>query len=450
MSQHPLQPTPPPVAPAPSESARRVIVIGAGVAGLVVARDLARAGIPVTVVEASDRVGGQLAAIRIAGVDLDAAAESFATRGGAVEALAVELGLGGDIVRPLESPAWLIGRRGRSRPLPAASVLGIPADPRAADVVHAVGRLAAWRARMDDVMPLWHPESYSTVGDLVRRRMGAGVLRQLVAPVVRGVYSAAPDDLALDLVSPGMRDALRATGSLGGAVQRLRAASPAGSQVAGLRGGMHRLAAALDRDARAAGARIVLGARVTRADDSGVRLDSGERLEGRVISAAAAATGPAVRTRTITVAIAVVDSADLDAAPRGTGALIEDGVAGIAARAFTHSSAKWQWLADELPPQRHVVRLSYDEMPADPDRTVLADLRAITGARIDRLVELDARTWTRTLEAPPVAMDQDAVGEAASITGLASIVAGSRATARALAERLSTDVKAARSGGAEG
>ncbi|MET0830305.1 MAG: FAD-dependent oxidoreductase, partial [Microbacterium sp.] len=166
MSQHPLQPTPPPVAPAPSESARRVIVIGAGVAGLVVARDLARAGTPVTVVEASDRVGGQLASIRIAGVDIDAAAESFATRGGAVEVLAAELGLGGDIVRPLESPAWLIGRRGRSRPLPAASVLGIPADPRAPDVVHAVGRLAAWRARLDDVMPLRHPESYSTVGDL--------------------------------------------------------------------------------------------------------------------------------------------------------------------------------------------------------------------------------------------------------------------------------------------
>ena len=97
-----------------------------------------------------------------------------------------------------------------------------------------------------------------------------------------------------------------------------------------------------------------------------------------------------------------------------------------------------------------MVRLSYDEMPDDPEVTVLADLRAITGARIDRLVELDVRTWTRTLEARPAPIGQDAVGEAASTTGLASIVAGSRATARALAERLSTDVKAARTGGAEG
>ena len=157
-----------------------------------------------------------------------------------------------------------------------------------------------------------------------------------------------------------------------------------------------------------------------------------------------------MRTRTIVVAIAVVDATDLDNAPRGTGALVEEGADGISARAFTHSSAKWRWLAEELPPGRHVVRLSYDGMPDEPETTVLTDLRAITGARIDAVVGLDVRTWTRTLEAHPVADDLDAVGEAASTTGLASIVAGARQTARAIAERISTDVRAARPGGAEG
>ena len=425
-------------------------MVGAGVAGLVVARDLARAGIAVTVVEASDRVGGQLAAIRVAGVEVDAGAESFATRGGVVEALAAELGLVADIVRPLESPAWLVGRRGRSHPLPAAGVLGIPADPRAPDVVSAVGAVAAWRARLDALVPLRDPDSYRTVGDLVRRRMGRGVLRRLVAPVVRGIYSTTPDSLPLQLASPGMRDALRATGSLGAAVTRLRAASPAGSQVGGIRGGVHRLAAALAEDARAHGARIVLGARVSSADAAGVRLHGGERVEGRVVFAAPGVASAAARTRTIVVAIAVVDSADLDRAPRGTGALVEQGAEGISARAFTHASAKWPWLANELPAGRHLVRLSYDGMPDEPEKTVLADLRAITGARIDGLVGLDVRTWTRTLESQPVAGDQDAVGEAASITGLASIVGNARETARAIAERITTDARAARPGGAEG
>jgi oxygen-dependent protoporphyrinogen oxidase len=435
-------------------------VVGAGAAGLIVARDLARAGIAVTVVEASDRVGGQLAAVRVGGVEVDAGAESFATRGGAVPALVGELGLGDDIVRPLESPAWLVGPRGRSYPLPVASVLGIPVDPRASDVARVIGAAGVRRSRFDAIAPLRDPQSYRTLGDLVRRRMGSRVLNRLVAPVVRGVYSTTPDALPLELASPGMRDALRAAGSLGAAVGMLRAASPAGSQVGGIRGGVHRLAASLADDARAHGARILLSERVVRTGDTGVLLESGGRVQGRVVFAAADLAAPVVRTRSIVVAVAVVDAADLDHAPRGTGALVEQGAEGITARAFTHSSAKWSWIADQLPPGRHAVRLSYDGMPDDPEKTVLSDLRAISGARIDRLVDLDVRTWTRTLESQPVADGVDAVGEAGSRTGLASIVTDARQTAGRIAEHISTertstagistDVNAAPSGGAEG
>jgi oxygen-dependent protoporphyrinogen oxidase len=433
MQPQPESPTPP----------MHVIVIGAGVAGLMVARDLARAGIAVTVAEASDRVGGQLASLRIAGLVVDAAAESFATRGGAVEALAVELGLGDEVIRPKDAPAWLIGATG-AHPLPAASVLGIPTDPHARDVIEVIGPLAAWRAGIDSMLPMRRPESYRSVGDLVRRRMGTTVLERLVAPVVRGVYSTAPGELPLDRA--GLGAALQGAGSLGAAVRRLRAASPAGSQVAGVRGGMHRLAAALERDARAAGARILLNARVLRSGDGTATLEGGEVLRGRVVSAAAEFAGAPVRSRAITVATAVVDAAGLDGDPRGTGALVEEGAAGITARALTHSSAKWAWLRQQLPPHRHVVRLSYDEEPDDPETTVAADLRAITGAPIDRILELDLRTWTRTLDAAPPAAGEDAVGEAASVTGLASIVPAARATA----DRISADVRAEGSAGAEG
>lgn len=444
--------TPPPVSPAsqpppasPRAATGPVIVVGAGIAGLIVARDLARAGVAVTVVEAAQRVGGQLGSIRMAGLDLDAAAESFATRGGAVADLASELGLASDVVLPQAAPAWLIGARGRAHPLPAASVLGIPADPRADDVVAVIGRRAAWRAGLDAVMPMRRPEAYRTLGDLVRRRMGKRVRDALVAPVVRGVYSTTPDALTLPLASPGLPVALRSSRSLSEAVGRLRAASPAGSQVAGIRGGVHRLATALERDARASGARILLGSRVASADADGVVLTGGERLHGRVVTAAAEVGGPPRRVRSIAVAIAIVDASGLDAAPRGTGALIEHGADGISARAFTHSSAKWSWLADALPAGRHAVRLSYDGMPDDPEAAVTSDLQAITGVRIDRLLELDVRIWSRTLEAQRPPDGVDACGEAASVTGLASIVPA----ARQLARRISTDVKAA-PGGAEG
>ncbi|MES1169769.1 MAG: protoporphyrinogen oxidase, partial [Leifsonia sp.] len=72
----------------------------------------------------------------------------------------------------------------------------------------------------------------------VRRRMGPAVLEQLVAPVVRGVHSTSPDELPLDRAAPGLASALAREGSLSHAVASLRERSPAGSQVAGIRGGV--------------------------------------------------------------------------------------------------------------------------------------------------------------------------------------------------------------------
>ncbi|MBN9199825.1 MAG: FAD-dependent oxidoreductase, partial [Microbacterium chocolatum] len=112
-----------------------VHVVGGGVAGLVLARRLARGGADVVVHEASDRLGGTVAAHEIAGIVMDAGAESFATRGGTVSALIDELGLAGDLVRPEPVSAWLQPARGDAAPLPATALLGIPGDPRAEDVV---------------------------------------------------------------------------------------------------------------------------------------------------------------------------------------------------------------------------------------------------------------------------------------------------------------------------
>ena len=55
----------------------------------------------------------------------------------------------------------------------------------------------------------------------------------------------------------------------------------------------------------------------------------------------------------------VLDAPELGAAPRGTGVLVVAGTPGVAAKALTHSTAKWPWLADAAGPGRHVVRLSY-------------------------------------------------------------------------------------------
>ena len=98
-----------------------------------------------------------------------------------------------------------------------------------------------------------------SLGDLVRRRMGPRVLDSLVAPVVLGIHSRHPDELEVDRVAPGLRKAIARTGSLSRAVLSLRAAAPAGSAVAGIDGGIHRIVDALVADLRQRGVSVRTG-----------------------------------------------------------------------------------------------------------------------------------------------------------------------------------------------
>lgn len=416
----------------------RVVVVGAGIAGLIVARDLIRAGATVTLLEASESLGGQTVAVEVGGVEVDAGAESFATRSDAVAELAWELGL--DAVQPLEAPAWLIDAAGRAAPLPAASLLGIPASPLAEDVLASIGARGAWRAQLDKLMPMLRPDKYGSLADLVRRRMGRRVLDRLVEPVVRGVHSTSADSLDLDTASSELKPALRRTGSLAAAVAEIRATSPAGSQVGGVLGGIRRIAERLAEQVDLFGVDIRTGVRVVSVESDRVVTADGERIAGRVVVAAPGLASEPVRQREIVVAIASVEAVGLDAAPRGTGALVAPGAPGISARAMTHTSAKWAWVRAALDERqgrtdhhRHIVRLSYDGLPEDPEGRVLADLRAITGADV-RLEDLAVRRWVRTLASAPVddASGPLVVGEAASGTGLATIVPRARALAAEL------------------
>lgn len=386
-------------------------VVGGGISGLVVARRLAMAGRPVTLLEASDRLGGTVAAHIVGGVDLDAGAESFAVRGGTVAALARELGLGDEVVAPSEAGAWLQPASGAAVHLPETSILGIPGTPLSADVIAVVGTRGAMRAQLDAVIPsLWARKSL-TLGRLVRRRMGSALLERLVAPVVHGVHSVHPDELDLDRV-PGLRSAFGREGSLAAAVRFLRDAAPPGSAVAGIRGGVHRLVTELAADLATYGVDVRLGRRVRGVDG----------LDGTVVLAAPLDPSPG---RRIVLATLVVEAPELDSAPRGTGVLVAGGAPGIRARALTHSTAKWEWLRERAA-GRHVLRLSYDDEPADLEATARADASALLGVAIPEPVGFARVEWTRR---GPGAAD---VGEAVAGSGLAGIVAQAEARAEEL------------------
>ena len=378
---------------------KTAIVAGGGISGLLAARELSIAGCAVTVLEAGDTWGGCVGSHVVAGLTLDSGAESFATRSSAVADLAAELGLGEKIVVPRPGGAWVQLPDG-PRELPKTGVLGIPANPWDPEVRRSLGFLGSLRASLDKVLPsaVGTSADVTSVASLVRIRMGRRVLERLVAPVVGGVHSADPGLLDVDMVAPGLRAGLRRHGSLAAAVAAQRgtpsdassAAAPspakAGSAVAGLEGGMHTLISALLGDLRDRGVTLLHGRRADAVarTPAGWRVTAGHEtydagllvlgldgpaavglLETAVpgLSGKAPESGPDVRLVTL-----VVDLPELDRRPRGTGILVAPQTPGIEAKALTHATAKWDWLAAAAGPGTHVLRLSYGRIDGSASR----------------------------------------------------------------------------------
>ncbi|HWK78647.1 protoporphyrinogen/coproporphyrinogen oxidase [Microbacterium sp.] len=395
---------------------RHVVVIGGGIGGLVAARECAKVGMRVTLLEAADELGGAIRRADLDGVRVDAGAESYATRGGHVRDLLDELGLSDRIVTPNPAGAWLVGAPGvDAAPLPKGGILGIPSNPFADDVRRIIGWGGAWRAYVDRLRPPLTIGQERSLGALVAKRMGAKVRDLLVAPVTAGVYSADPDDVDTEVAAPGLNEALTRAGSLSGGVAQLladradraaRAKKAPGSAVEGIAGGMSLLVDALAADLGELGAVVRTGAIVEtleRADAGwmvGLALatpegatteaalaaadadEQGEMIEADAVIVAAeepaaralltahvAGLGAQGEAPQIEIVSLLLHSPALDAAPRGTGVLTVPG--SHTAKALTHSSAKWGWVLESAG-GRHVVRVSFGAQ-GEPAATAALD-----------------------------------------------------------------------------
>ncbi|WP_336644490.1 protoporphyrinogen/coproporphyrinogen oxidase [Microbacterium sp. USHLN186] len=381
---------------------QHVVVIGGGIGGLVAARECAKVGMRVTVLEAASTLGGSIRSAQLGGIVVDVGAESFATRGGHVRALVDELGLGDEVVAPQGGGAWLSGiPDAPDAPLPVGSLLGIPANPFQDDVRRIIGWRGAWRAYMDRLRPPLTIGHERSLGRLVSARMGRRVHDRLVAPVTAGVYSANPDDVDTDVAAPGLNAALTRVGSLSGAVGLLaaeRKGKAPGAAVLGIRGGMGRLVEALRNDLLGYGVEVHTGVQATRLDRDGknwtVQTAPAEDAPGedtpgedatadgttvvRATSESLTATAVIVATAEpparqlidahvsglptssaapeIEIITLLLDAPELDTAPRGSGVLTVPG--SHTAKALTHSTAKWGWVRDAAS-DRHLVRVSF-------------------------------------------------------------------------------------------
>lgn len=456
--------------------AAEIVVVGGGVAGLVIAWEAARAGRSVIVCESADDTGGMLRRGRLAGIDIDLGAESFAIRTSGVTDLVADFAAAAlplSIVEPRPEGAHLVlpapfGRL-RRMPLPRRAVVGMPADPGAPDVVNVIGRTAARRAARERDLPRGaelEPGGEPSLFDLAGARYGRRVAERLVDPLCQSVYSQPASAVRLSAVHPSLWAEFGRRGSLTAAADIVAPAARAGSAVRGIEGGMWRLAAALRSAAEAAGAVIRTGERVQelRPAADGIEIV----LPGQTLRAAhvVVATGPAAAGTLLQVGVAApaggavrlvtaeVVTRSLDPRPVGSGVIVAPG-ARSSAKALTHVDAKWDWAARALAPHTHVVRLSARDAGApglDTPAVVAAELRRLTGARI-RPADVWALTETRWTDAVTSASAEAAAwrtaaraaapagihlaGATVAGTGLASVIPHARELARELVARTS-------------
>lgn len=347
----------------------RVVVIGGGIAGLAAAHRLAVSGVRVTLLEATDRLGGKLRVGEIAGAPVDLGAESMLARRPEAVALARAVGLGDRLQAPATTTAS-VWTRDALRPMPQGHVMGVPGNPEVLSGLLSAEGIA--RIGRERELPPAELGDDVAVGGFVAERLGREVVDRLVEPLLGGVYAGDAYRISMRAAVPALFDAARAAGGnlLAGVREVQRRAAErqeTGPVFMGIDGGIGTLPPAVADAVRAAGGEVLTGTPVlglTRGTD-GWRIRTDEReltADGIVLatpawsaSALLADAAPAasaelagVEYASMALVTLAFRRADTDALPAGSGFLVPP-VDGRTIKASTFSARKWAWVADGAP-----------------------------------------------------------------------------------------------------
>jgi oxygen-dependent protoporphyrinogen oxidase len=241
-----------------------VVVIGGGIAGLAAADRLAEAGAEVTLVEAADRLGGNVYTTSFAGHPLDLGAEVFVTRESTAIELCTELGLDDQLVTPVSTRAFVSTARGL-RPLPSGAIGRMPGGLAELLGSRLLSPRGLGRCGWDLIARSREPDDDVAIGEVVRSRLGHEVLERIVDPLLGGIHAGLCDTLSARALAPQL---IAALGTGKGIVRGLRAAGPPpdGPAFTTLRTGLGSLVAGLAGRAEARGVGVRLGAAAIEVD----------------------------------------------------------------------------------------------------------------------------------------------------------------------------------------
>ena len=168
----------------------RVAIVGGGISGLSAAYYLGRHGIPCTLIEREQRLGGIVRTERFGDCLVEAGPDSWLAEKAWMLDLVRELGLGDQVMGSNDDRRrTYIVRRGRARPLPESMRLLAPSKPWQAATSGLFG--LASKARMASEWfrrPRTLPER--SVAEFVEDHFGREAVEYLAQPLLAGVYGS--------------------------------------------------------------------------------------------------------------------------------------------------------------------------------------------------------------------------------------------------------------------
>ncbi|HVE73927.1 MAG TPA: protoporphyrinogen oxidase [Mycobacteriales bacterium] len=387
-----------------------LVVVGGGITGLAAALEASRVrpDAQITVLEGASRLGGKLQVSCVGGLPVDEGADALLRRRPEGIDLAVDVGLGEELISPATAAAS-VWSRGALRPLPAGTLLGVPTDLRELARSGLISAAGLARVPLDFVLPGPVEMPDEAVGALVTRRLGREVVERLVDPLLGGVYAGHADQLSVHATLPQLGPGR----SLLQAASRARGTPAAGPVFGGLAGGLGRLPAAV---ATASGARIRLDTTVRglAATPTGWRLETGSAAAPEFVDAdaviLAVPAGPAARllgphTPAAAGLLAQVGYASvaivtlvLAAEPPGAGSgFLVPAVEGRTTKAVTFHSRKWPHGSGDLGVVRASVgrygeQLALQRTDAELVTMVTAELADVVGP-LPALVDSRVVRW---------------------------------------------------------
>ena len=199
------------------DTAKHIVIVGGGITGLAAARAVALAapGVTVTVLEASDRLGGKIVTVQDHGFVVEGGPESWLAAKDWMTDLCDEIGLGGSLesTRP-ENRGSRVLWGGQLHRIPEGLSGLVPTRLRPILTSSLLSPAGKARLGLDWVLRPRTDANDESLEHFISRRLGRQAYERLIEPLMAGIYAGDGGQLSTMSTFPQLRAAEREHGGI--------------------------------------------------------------------------------------------------------------------------------------------------------------------------------------------------------------------------------------------